>query len=431
VQNDVVRRSRRLRGVSSLAGAILLALVLLAPGSAQSDDVTLTVVLGGLGSVTATAGGTTDTCDLGFDDVTCELNYPRNTSVTLTATAESGKRFAGWSAVECEGTDACTLTLDDSFTLVARFAPFRLVVFTDAVSVARSQPGADCGEEFPCTAIYEPGTEVVLTATPDEAGNPVEWDRASWCEPDGGNYASTVCRVTMDFDPLYVAVGSPDASFTEIIPIEVEVATRVTLEGGGQGQVTGPGLACPGDCVADGALYGKALTLVATPAAGFRFARWRGGGCSTSPTCELRAGSTTSLRAVFERPGASPPPPPPPGTPPPPPGAPPPPPAGRTPASPLAARLASVSVVSTTTGRTIVVRLVVRAPGEAVVRLIRIPRQLARGRYQVAAAGTKTLRLPVPRWIAPGQAWVVVTARDRTGRLRQLSRSIRLPPAPG
>src|ERR671910_573032 len=109
------------------------------------------------------------------------------------------------------------------------------------------------------------------------------------------------------------------------------------------------------------------MTLVAAPAAGSNFVRWRGAtACGTSTTCTVRAGSVTSLRAVFDaqgRPSTPPPPPPAPPPPPPPAGPPPPPPAAPvTPPrarAPLAARLAAVTVTRDATERTVVVSIVV------------------------------------------------------------------------
>ena len=88
----------------------------------------------------------------------------------------------------------CTVTLDDSLTVVARFGPFRLIVYTDAATVTRSQQGRSCGGIDPCTALYDDPTEVVLTASPDTAGQQVEWTPSSWCEPEGGEPRSPVCR---------------------------------------------------------------------------------------------------------------------------------------------------------------------------------------------------------------------------------------------
>jgi hypothetical protein len=51
-----------------------------------------------------------------------------------------------------------------------------------------------------------------------------------------------------------------------------------------------------------------------------------------------------------------------------------------------------------------------------------------RGRFAIDR-GASTLRLAVPRSAPQGWTWVVVTARDPiTGRLRQLSRQVLLPP---
>jgi hypothetical protein len=329
--------------------------------------------------------------------------------------------------------------------VVARFGPFRLVVLTEGDgNVSRSETGTSCAGEDPCTSMYTPGTEVTLTAAP--TSGTVEWALDSWCEPEGGDFSNPVCRATVDFDPTYVSVGFGDA-FPPPIPIFVEVNLKVRPEGSGQGTVTGPGLECPEDCLTDWLPFGSRVSVTATPAEGFQFGAWRGAaGCSTNPTCELRIGPVTTLRAIFLRAGEQlPPPPPPPGAPPPPPppgsppppGAPPPPP-GSPPAAPpssppraqpaLAARLTGVSVVNGETRRSVVVRLVVGTAGEAIVRLIRDNRVLVRDRYAIDR-GASTLRLAVPRSAPQGWTWVVVTARDPiTGRLRQLSRQVLLPP---
>ena len=96
--------------------------------------------------------------------------------------------------------------------------------------------------------------------------------------------------------------------------------------------------------------------------------------------------------------------------------------------APLSARLAGVSVAESASGRTVVIRLVVGSSGEAIVRLIR-SRELVRTRQPVAA-GTRTLRVRVPQRVTAGPAWVVVSARDTVGRVRQVSRLVRLPAPP-
>jgi hypothetical protein len=453
---DMVARglagARGLRAVSCLAGALLLCLAvpaaLPALGPRGQDDVQLRVVVGGEGTITATVGSTSEQCNVDEgDDPFCDFFYPEGSSVALAATPDAGKTFAGWSAVECPGMGACTLTLDaDEISIVGRFGPFRLIVSTDEVTVARSAPGRSCGSVSPCTALYDTPTDLVLTATPTTAGDPVEWDSGSWCEPEDGDFDATTCSLRMDFDPTYVSVGSPDASFVDPIFFDAGVTVKVGLEGTGTGEVSGPDVSCPDDCVSEAARYATTVTLVAEPGAGSHFVRWRGAGsCTTSPTCDVRAGSFTSVRAVIDRdgqpsppPSPPPPPPPPPGTPPPPPGTPPPPPGTPPPPPPpgtpaahqraqVAASLTSVAVQHDAKGRVVVVAFTVGSPGEAVVRLVRPPDELTRGRWPIAAAGARTLRLRVPAKLEGGPAWVVLSALTPTLRVRQLARQIQLP----
>jgi hypothetical protein len=431
--------ARTVWAVSCLGAGLLLCLLL--PGTLPAvsrralDDVQLRVVVGGQGTITAAVGANSETCEIEEgDDPYCDFFYAQGSSVTLTAAPASGKTFAGWSAVECPGTGACTLTLDaDEITIVGRFGPFRLIVETDDVTVSRSAPGRSCGSLTPCTALYDTPTDVVLTATPATAGADVEWDSGSWCEPEDGDFDATTCSLRMDFDPTYVAVGSPDAAFVDPIFFDAGVTVKVGLEGTGTGGVTGADVSCPDACVSDTVRYGTTITLVAEPASGSHFVRWRGAGaCSTNASCDLRAGSYTSVRAVFDKDGTTspppPPPPPPPGTPPPPP---PPPDEPGTPAArqraQVAAGLGAVAVHRDARGRVVTVSLTVGAPGEAVVRLVRPPDELARGRWAVAEAGARTLRLRVPAKVAAGPTWVVVSALSAPLRVRQLSRQIRLP----
>lgn len=179
-------------------------------------------------------GGSSQTCDVQAqpDEPVCELTYPRGTSVTLTATAASGRTFAGWSAYECPGTRPCTLTLDDLVSIVPRFTPFRLVVLSEgAGAVSRSPAGAGCQGEDPCTATYAPGTEVVLTATPA----PVEWGLDSWCEPDG---ASTRARSAASRSTS-TRCTSPWASTG--VPADRPLLRRGDGQGVARGNRAGPG----------------------------------------------------------------------------------------------------------------------------------------------------------------------------------------------
>ena len=84
------------------------------------DHHTLSVVKngGGTGSVTSSPAG----IDCGS---TCSHVFVSGTSVTLTATAGSGSRFAGWSGGGCSGTGSCQVTLNATTSVTATFAKKR------------------------------------------------------------------------------------------------------------------------------------------------------------------------------------------------------------------------------------------------------------------------------------------------------------------
>ena len=86
--------------------------------------ITLTVTKSGtgLGSVTSDPAG----IDCG---ATCSYDFPYPTPVTLTAVADPGSQFTGWSGEGCTGTGTCQVTMDQArsvdatFTAGAKFYP--------------------------------------------------------------------------------------------------------------------------------------------------------------------------------------------------------------------------------------------------------------------------------------------------------------------
>ena len=76
---------------------------------------TLTVILGGSGSGTVTDSGAL-TCP-----TTCTGDYNYNSAVTVTATADAGSIFTGWSGAWCAGTGSCIVTMDQAQQVTATF----------------------------------------------------------------------------------------------------------------------------------------------------------------------------------------------------------------------------------------------------------------------------------------------------------------------
>ncbi len=78
-----------------------------------SDAHTLTIANGGHGTVTSSPAG----IDCG---ATCSETFPAGQQVTLTALADEGWRFSGWTGA-CIGTDACVVTMTEATNVGATF----------------------------------------------------------------------------------------------------------------------------------------------------------------------------------------------------------------------------------------------------------------------------------------------------------------------
>ena len=89
-----------------------------APPPPRSFTLTVTKSGTGTGTVTGTTGaGAVVAC--GSD---CSETMPEGTQATLTASADSGSSFSGWSGGGCSGTSACTLALAADTAVAAAFA---------------------------------------------------------------------------------------------------------------------------------------------------------------------------------------------------------------------------------------------------------------------------------------------------------------------
>lgn len=76
----------------------------------------LTVNKAGTGSGTVTSSPSGISCGS-----TCSANFNQGSTVTLTATPDSGSTFAGWSGGGCSGTGSCSVTMSTNQTVTATF----------------------------------------------------------------------------------------------------------------------------------------------------------------------------------------------------------------------------------------------------------------------------------------------------------------------
>ena len=160
----------------------------------------LAVSTSGPGAVTSSAGG------VSCGDA-CWAVVASGTSLTLTATAQPGARFAGWSGA-CTGTaPACALVMGEPRAVVARFATapstYPLAVTASGSGVVTSTPtGIRCKPT--CTASMRTGARVTLTAAPAQ-----KWTFVRWTGACTGR--TKTCRVTMAAPRTVTATFAPNA----------------------------------------------------------------------------------------------------------------------------------------------------------------------------------------------------------------------------
>ena len=228
----------------------------------------------GSGAVTSSPGGIN--CG-----TTCSADFSDGASVVLTATPSGGSTFDGWAGA-CTGTGACNVTMNGVMSVSAAFSPIaqRLLSVTNvgngAGTVIADSGGITCPGT--CSASYDHGTVVALTATPDAN---VTFD--GW----GGDCSgTTACNVTMD------QARNVTATFTL-----VQHALSLTTAGTGTGSITGTGITCPGTCSANYD-HGTVVALTATPDANVTFDGWAGA-CTGTGACNVTMNGVMSVSAAF------------------------------------------------------------------------------------------------------------------------------------
>ena len=211
----------------------------------------LSVSVSGSGSVTSSPAGIS--CP-----GTCSASFNAGTSITLTATPNSGQTFTGWSGA-CSGTSSCVFTLDAAAAVTATFATvtpppttFALsVLISGGGSVTSSPTGISCPGT--CSASFTAGTSITLTATPN-AGQAF----AGWSGACAGTAACVVVLgadtgVTATFatvpagsgggggPPTPVTIVKPVPAFT-ITPTTGTTETQFAFDGSASTDAGGPGV---------------------------------------------------------------------------------------------------------------------------------------------------------------------------------------------
>ena len=242
------------------------------------NNVVLTV------SETGTGGGTVTSSPPGINcGSSCSASYVADTSVTLAATADGSSTFAGWSGA-CTGTSTCTVTMDSAKNVTATFTR-RIYVLTvtraGSGTITSTPLGIYCGSA--CSATYDAGATVTLTATPDATATFTGWS-------GGGCSGTGACTVTMDVSKT---VGATFVVNTYVL--------SVPKAGSGSGTVisTPAGITCGATCSVS---YdsGTVVTLSAAPASDSTFTGWSGA-CSGAGACTVTMSAARTVTATFTK----------------------------------------------------------------------------------------------------------------------------------
>lgn len=211
--------------------AASLAVMSCGEGSGPERE-SLAVVLSGTG--TGTVSSAPDGIDCGS---TCSAQFERGATVILLATADPTSSFTGWQADGCGTLTSCVVILDAARSVTATFTlrPELMVTKGGAGSgtVTSSPAGIDCGAG--CTARFDPGAVVTLTATAPAGSEFAGWSGEGCSGIGTCQVTMTVARsVTATFDavlgpPTQIAVvsgGNQSAPAATQLPTPIQIAVR-------------------------------------------------------------------------------------------------------------------------------------------------------------------------------------------------------------
>ncbi len=210
--------------------------------------------------------------------VLCSAYYDKDTQVQLTAKPDDKAEFVGWEGA-CVGGATTTLLMDESKTCVAKFKlkPLPLkVTLAGQGAVTSSLPGIDCG--ITCTASYEVGQEVTLTAEPIG-----EFAFSGW----GGDCTGKSPQIAVTMD----AAKSCIATF--------DLMLNLYKRGDGLVTSTPSGIDCGAQCQSP-FMLNQEITLTAVAENGYGFTKWEGDCNGSTPEIKVTLDKTKQCTAIFD-----------------------------------------------------------------------------------------------------------------------------------
>jgi hypothetical protein len=245
----------------------------------DATEFTLTINLNGPGKVSSTSSPSqAQQIDCGD---TCQVTYPKDTDVNLSATPTAqSDTFANW-AGDCSGTaNACVIAMDANKTVTATFTAggdmLLTVTKSGAGKVTSSPAGIDCGTS--CSKGFPKGSSVTLTAVPDPVTGAKFIDWTGACSG-----VTTTCTVTMD------AAKDVTAKFAYVLTV-----TRI---GGGTVTSTPAGIACGASC-SFGFAPDTSVSLSQIADSGSSFVNWSGA-CTGAGACTVKMDANKTVAANY------------------------------------------------------------------------------------------------------------------------------------
>jgi Divergent InlB B-repeat domain len=215
----------------------------------------------------------------------CSESYVNGSVVTISAIAQAGSVFAGWSgSADC--TDGsitinaamnCTATFNlvSSYMLTASVVHEATSSGTASGKVISNPVGIDCGTD--CTHTYTPGQLIILSPLPAANSKFAGWTGDADCS-DGS--------VTMNGSKTCTAKFVPNT-------------VTITVAKAGKGKVSSSNGAIDCGAICSTTLaQGSSLSLKAVPDAGYVFSGWNGG-CSGTGNCNITASANMTPVANF------------------------------------------------------------------------------------------------------------------------------------
>jgi uncharacterized repeat protein (TIGR02543 family) len=235
-------------------------------------------------TVSTNGNGKVASSPVGIDcpGTSCNAAYGVSSSVTLTATPDTGYVFSNWSG-NCSGTIATTtVTMSAARYCVANFVsqnPSLTVINSGGGTVTSAPAGVSCGDT--CTSTFPLNSTVTLTATPDATHRFAGWS---------GNCTGTGSTATV----VMATARTCSAVFQTN-------TLNVTVSGAGTVTSTPEGISCSntGGTCSQTFATAASVTLTAVPATNYVFTGWSGSCAGTATTATVSVTGTTACVANF------------------------------------------------------------------------------------------------------------------------------------